>query len=223
MYKKSIFFVLIVFFLLPNAMMAQFNTLLPKKKIEVKKENETPPPVIEEPVVVVDTTSQSQQKVEFEEVMPIAADTTSNLSIESLIGYVSLPLDTIVITSRYGKRTPPCKGASSDHKGIDLNGNKSMIKAVMAGRVKKVGNNRSLGNYIVIEHGDFVSIYGHLSSSFVLSRQYIAAGQVIGITGETGVCTGDHLHFALKYKNEYMDPEPFIVLAQKIHSCSVKQ
>ena len=223
MYKKSIFFVLMVIFLLPNVTSAQFNTLLPKKRIEVKKESVTPPPVIEESVAVVDTASQRQEKVEFEEVIPIAADTTSNLGIESLIGYVSLPLDTIVITSRYGKRTPPCKGASSDHKGIDMDGNKSMIKAVMAGRVKKVGNNRSLGNYIIIEHGDFVSIYGHLSSSFVLSRQYIAAGQVIGITGETGVCTGDHLHFALKYKNEYMDPEPFIVLAQKINSYSGKQ
>ncbi len=127
-----------------------------------------------------------------------------------------MPLDTITITSKYGKRTPPCKGASSDHKGIDLDGNKSIIHAVMPGKIKKVGSNKALGNYIVIEHGDFITIYGHLSTILVLARQFVSAGQIIGITGSTGISTGDHLHFGMKYKNEYMDPEPFIMLAKDI-------
>lgn len=216
--KKFIFFAICMVFLMPSVSIGQFNTILPKKKIEIKKEKETPPPVLEENVPVVDTTSHKKDELKFENVMPVDVDTTANVNVESLLGYIALPLDTIIITSRYGKRTPPCKGASSDHKGIDLDGNKSMVRSVMPGKVKKVGSNRTLGNYIIIEHGDFISIYGHLSSVLVLSRQYIAAGQIIGITGCTGICTGDHLHFGLKYKNDYMDPEPFIMLAHRIHN-----
>lgn len=214
MYKKMIFFTAMVFFLLPMTSKAQFNTILPKKKIEIKKE-EPVAEVVKDTASISDNSQKNKEK-KFEEVIPV--DTTSTENFESLVGYIALPLDTIVITSRYGKRTPPCKGASSDHKGIDLDGNRSMIKSVMAGKVKKIGNNRGLGNYIIIEHGDFVSIYGHLSSILVVSRQYIVAGQVIGVTGSTGVSTGDHLHFGLKYKNEYMDPEPFLFLAKKINS-----
>lgn len=221
MIKKSIFFVLMMFFILPVTMEAQFNTLLPKKKLEVKKQEETVQPVVEDQVMAVDTTSNVTDEVKFEDVMPV--DTVdSSLGIESLLGYIYLPLDTIRITSRYGKRTPPCKGAASDHKGIDLGGNRSMIHSVMAGRVKRVGSNRSMGNFIVIEHGDFVSIYAHLSTTLVFSKQSVMAGQIIGITGSTGVSTGDHLHFSLKYKNEYMDPEPFILLAQKINALQGK-
>lgn len=216
MYKKMIFFAMMVIFMFPMATKAQFNTILPKKKIEVKKEAAVVEAVKD--TVSVSNVSPENKEKKFEEVMPVNVDSTSIVKYESLVGYIVLPLDTIVITSHYGKRTPPCKGASSDHKGIDLNGNKSTIKSVMAGKVKKVGKNRTLGNYIVIEHGDFISIYGHLSSVLVLSRQYVVAGQVIGITGSTGISTGDHLHFALKYKNEYMDPEPFLFLAKEINS-----
>lgn len=214
MYKKITFFTLLAIFFVPMTVKAQFNTLLPRKKIDVVKEEK---PLVD--TIKIDTTfdiKEEKKETTFDDVMPINVDSTSNDNLALLSGYITLPLDTIIITSKYGKRTPPCKGASSDHKGIDLDGNKSMIHTVMPGKVKKVGNNRAMGNYIVIEHGDFVTIYGHLSTTLVLARQYVAAGQIIGITGSTGISTGDHLHFGMKYKNVYMDPEPFIMLAKEI-------
>lgn len=215
MYKKIIFFLLMAIFFSPIETLAQFNTILPKKKIDILRQEEKP--LVDS--IKIDTTFEIKEETKeatFDEIVPINIDSTSNDNLGLLSGYITLPLDTITITSKYGKRTPPCKGASSDHKGIDLNGNKSIIHAVMPGKIKKVGSNKALGNYIVIEHGDFITIYGHLSTILVLARQFVSAGQIIGITGSTGISTGDHLHFGMKYKNEYMDPEPFIMLAKDI-------
>lgn len=217
MYKKIIFFAVTAIFFMPTALKAQFNTILPKKKIEVRKEAEAPIPSFDS-VKPIDTVGVAEGKegVKFDEVLPVATDSIKSDELALLAGSITLPLDTISVTSRYGKRVPPCKGASSDHKGIDLNGRKSLIYSVMAGKVKRVGSSKSLGNFVIIEHGDFLSIYGHMSSTLVMARQYVAAGQIIGVTGSTGISTGDHLHFAMKYKNDYMDPEPFIMLAQTL-------
>jgi murein DD-endopeptidase MepM/ murein hydrolase activator NlpD len=38
----------------------------------------------------------------------------------------------------------------------------------------------------------------------------VDAGQIIGLSGDTGLCTGEHLHFSLKYDGKFVDPEPFL-------------
>lgn len=84
--------------------------------------------------------------------------------------------------------------------------------AIMPGKVKKVAYSRGLGNYIEVEHGEFISIYGHLAFVMVREGLNIKAGSVIGITGSTGRSTGDHLHFAIKYKGKVINPTPFLDL-----------
>lgn len=123
---------------------------------------------------------------------------------------VSMPLSRNYINSYYGNRTDPISGKTKFHHGLDFNGNSDSVMSVLKGRVRKVAYSRELGNYIEVEHGDYRSIYGHLSYVLVREKQEVIAGTVIGITGTTGRSTGEHLHFALKHKGKTINPTPFL-------------
>lgn len=51
------------------------------------------------------------------------------------------------------------------------------------------------GFVLVIDHGDFIGIYAHLSGSPVTEGQTVQAGQTVAYSGNTGGSTGPHLHF----------------------------
>lgn len=57
------------------------------------------------------------------------------------------------------------------------------------------------GICVVIDHGDYISVYGHLNESFFEPGDYVAAGQVVGKSGNTGLSTGPHLHLELVRKS----------------------
>ena len=66
------------------------------------------------------------------------------------------------------------------------------------------------GLHVVIEYGDYEMLYAHLSEAYVLPRESVVAGEVIGLAGNTGKSHGAHLHFGLKYLWEWVDPAPFL-------------
>jgi hypothetical protein len=53
------------------------------------------------------------------------------------------------------------------------------------------------GFVLVIDHGAYIGIYAHLSSSPVSEGQYVNEGQVVAYSGNTGGSTGPHLHFEI--------------------------
>ena len=76
---------------------------------------------------------------------------------------------------------------------------------------------KSGGNVIYIQHDNgLVSSYAHLLCYCVKEGQRVELGQQIGIMGDTGVCTGEHLDFALyksynvRYKNSTIDPFDYL-------------
>ena len=56
------------------------------------------------------------------------------------------------------------------------------------------------GNYVVIDHGGYFTLYGHLENVYVENGQQVKAGAVIGKGGNTGYSQGAHLHFELRDK-----------------------
>ena len=62
------------------------------------------------------------------------------------------------------------------------------------------------GNYVVIDHGHGVYTgYAHFSQIHVTRGQTIAAGQVIGVTGDTGRSSGPHLHWEMNINGDWVD------------------
>lgn len=124
---------------------------------------------------------------------------------------VSLPLKRLNVTSSFGYRRHPITGKFQFHKGIDLAARYDTVFSILNGTVSKIGYNRLIGNYIIIEHsGDTQSLYGHLSVIAVLPGEQVTAGQPIGVAGATGRVTGPHLHFSIKYRGRELPPLAFL-------------
>ncbi|SER31143.1 Peptidase family M23 [Pedobacter rhizosphaerae] len=123
---------------------------------------------------------------------------------------VVLPLDSLVVTSGFGPRIHPVLRKGDFHRGVDLRAKQSAVKTVMAGRVSSCGYNPILGNFVCISHGKLESIYGHLSFAMVSPGEWLEAGKVIGVSGNSGRTTAAHLHFALRYQGIFLDPIQFL-------------
>ncbi len=93
------------------------------------------------------------------------------------------------------------RGYSLVHSGIDLAANPGTpVLAANGGRVIFAGwNDYGYGYTIVLAHGPFTTLYGHLSEIYVGCRQDVAPGQIIGGVGNTGNSSGPHLHFEIRY------------------------
>jgi murein DD-endopeptidase MepM/ murein hydrolase activator NlpD len=124
------------------------------------------------------------------------------------------PCSYVMMTSPFGYRTPPTGGASSYHQGVDLAGPAGTpIYAARSGRVTIAGWGNAAGYYVTINHLDgFSSIYMHLSSYCVSSGATVSQGQLIGYMGNTGVSTGNHLHFGIAYNGAYVNPASYVNL-----------
>lgn len=115
------------------------------------------------------------------------------------------------ISSEFGDREITLQGMTADHKGIDIAANRgTSITAAMAGTVSVADSNSEYGKFIKIVNGDIMTVYAHCSSLKVKKGNKIKLGQTIAKVGSTGVSTGPHLHFEIRYKNRYINPR-FII------------
>lgn len=129
----------------------------------------------------------------------------------------SLPVKPLRITSKFGPRNTGIKGASTNHKGIDLGGNKNLnetpILCVAPGHVKKNYWNNVRGWVVIVQHGEYSTLYQHLKTkSPIPIGAEVVAGQQIGIMGNSSatLTIGTHLHFELWHNGVPIDPEPFL-------------
>ncbi len=112
------------------------------------------------------------------------------------------------ISSYYGWRYHPVYHENRFHDGVDISGTKSdNIYAIQSGTVSAVSYHSSMGNYIKVDHGNgYVSSYLHLSKQLVSVGDHVEKGELVGIMGCTGTCTGKHLHLSLTYNGSKMNP-----------------
>lgn len=120
---------------------------------------------------------------------------------------VSLPLKRIEVTSPFGMRKDPFTGKRKMHNGIDLHARNDEVYAMFPGIVKKVGYDKRSGNYVTLQHGDYTVSYCHLSRVTVKEKKPVLAGDVVGITGNTGRSTRDHLHITCKRNGIIVSPQ----------------
>ncbi len=94
------------------------------------------------------------------------------------------------------------------HPGIDIGvGSGTPIRAAAGGTVILAGQSSGYGNYTCISHGGALSTcYAHQSSIGVSVGQHVSQGQVIGLSGCTGLCFGPHLHFEVRINGAVTNP-----------------
>ena len=112
------------------------------------------------------------------------------------------------ISDEYGYRIHPILGTQQFHNGVDMAApNGSPILAAYDGEVIAASYSPTMGNYIMIDHGDgLITIYMHASSVSVSQGTMVARGEQIGCVGSTGRSTGPHLHFSVRENGSYVSP-----------------
>lgn len=111
-----------------------------------------------------------------------------------------------VIVSGYGMRFHPVLKLTRMHYGIDVAvWMGTPVVATGDGIIKAVGRGNSLGKYVKIEHpkAGYTSVYGHLSKipGNIRRGVKISRGEVIALSGNTGLSSSPHLHYEVHDKN----------------------
>lgn len=101
---------------------------------------------------------------------------------------------------------------SGSHRGVDIavqNGTK--IRAPNRGKVVYVGRLKVFGGTMVLDHGQGVqTLYFHLSRIYWGVGKEVEKGQVIGLSGDSGVSSAPHLHWGMSVHNLRVDPMQWV-------------
>jgi len=141
---------------------------------------------------------------------------TQGIKRDSLVSQKSdfiWPLSNVSsISSTFGQRN------GRFHTGTDMPATKGTpIVAVMDGRIITTCYDSGLGYNIYLEHRDnFFTRYAHCSKFLVKSGDYVKKGQIIGLVGSSGVSTGNHLHFEIRYNDIPLNPLDFLPYKQNL-------
>lgn len=114
-----------------------------------------------------------------------------------------------LLTASYGMRYHPFYKTLRSHQGVDYTVPEgSSVFATADGRVRDVlMRNSTSGMTVVIDHGNgYETSYSHLSSANVRKGQEVRRGDIIALTGETGLSLAPHLHYEVRYDGVRVDP-----------------
>src|SRR5690606_36553239 len=116
--------------------------------------------------------------------------------------------DMRMISSCFCSRSDPFNGGAARHSGPDYTVRYSApIHAAADGKVTFVGTKSGYGKVVEISHGNgMMTRYAHMSAWRAKAGQQVAAGEVIGLIGNTGRSTGPHLHFEVRIHGRAVNP-----------------
>ena len=150
---------------------------------------------------------------EQEEIVRLSRELAAQQAQAATKGGYIWPCSSRYITSPLGSRYTGIAGASTNHMGIDIGrvGYSTQVVAAKAGIVIISDYNKYRGNYVVVSHGSGnTTTYQHLSKRSVVVNQKVSQGQVVGITGSTGVSSGAHLHFEITENGQIINPLKYL-------------
>lgn len=129
------------------------------------------------------------------------------------------PITNKGVTGKFGWREHPILKRKEFHPGIDLAANiGTPIYAPASGVVEFSGySNNGYGyNVILLHNFGFKSVFAHMMRKDVVKAgDFVNKGDLIGYTGNTGLSTGPHLHYEVRFINKTLEPLYFLNLKRK--------
>jgi murein DD-endopeptidase MepM/ murein hydrolase activator NlpD len=116
-------------------------------------------------------------------------------------------------SSGFGYRISPFTNKREFHKGLDIATRVGTpIIAPADGLIVFAGKEGNYGKMLAINHGyNLKTRYGHLHRFRVKQGQYVKRGQTIGEVGNSGRCTGPHLHYEVLLNGVPVNPLRYIL------------
>jgi len=105
------------------------------------------------------------------------------------------------IVEKFGIKRHPKYNIKLKSNGIEIKPRRNFekVRAVYDGVIVYAGYVKSYGNTVIIEHpGKYYTLYSHLKDIFVEKNKIVKKGEVIGVTGNTGVREYDSLYFSIR-------------------------
>lgn len=142
---------------------------------------------------------------------------------------IQFPLDSIIFQlvseecdfafpTEMGRQTSPFGPRwGRMHSGLDLDlETGDPVVSAFEGLVRISQWSDSYGNVVVVRHlNGLETLYGHLNERKVLSGQYVQAGDLLGLGGNTGRSYGAHLHWEVRYLGQAFDPAYLVIPSKR--------
>ncbi|MEA2091801.1 MAG: M23 family metallopeptidase [Campylobacterota bacterium] len=118
------------------------------------------------------------------------------------------------ITSKFGYRIHPTLNRKEFHRGLDMRAKmKTPVYATADGIVEYAGYHKrsGFGNLVILQHNyGFRAYFGHLNKIVIKSGKFVKKGDLIAYTGNSGMSSGPHLHYELRFIQRAVNPFYFV-------------
>jgi len=129
------------------------------------------------------------------------------------VGGILAPIKGAPVTSLFGMRFHPILHILRLHAGIDFGAPVgSPVRAAADGKVEFAGPAPGFGNHVRIQHKGFETSYSHLSDipASIKPGADVVQGEIVALSGNSGLSTGPHLHFEYYLSGVAVDPLPHL-------------
>jgi len=118
------------------------------------------------------------------------------------------------VTSKFGYRTHPTLKRREFHRGLDMKAKMNTpVYATADGIVEWAGFHKKsgFGNLIILQHNyGFRAYFGHLNKIVIKSGKFVKKGALIAYTGNSGMSSGPHLHYEIRFIHRAVNPYEFV-------------
>ncbi len=124
------------------------------------------------------------------------------------------PIEYRGITSKFGYRIHPTLNRREFHRGSDMKAKTGTpVYATADGIVEYAGIHKKsgFGKLVILQHAlGFRSYFGHLNKIVIKSTRFVKKGDLIAYSGNTGMSSGPHLHYEIRFIHNAVNPFYFI-------------
>lgn len=162
---------------------------------------------------IVGITIDDRNDTEFDSRIDIARITYVEKQYMLKVIPSGYPVSKKGVSSSYGWRTHPVLKRRDFHPGIDLRAKmKTKVRTTADGIIKYAGyNKKGYGNIVIVSHNfGFETLYAHLYKTKARVGDVVSKGDVIALTGTSGLSSGPHLHYEVRYAQRNLQPSWFL-------------